>query len=140
MKKKIFSLLAIGILMGIIAISASASSSNSRITAGLNANRNSSTHLVTATPIGIRTGATAEHSIRMRIHSNAITVVNGVTSGNNLRTDPWTTQGNPRRNHSYRGPQRTRTIRQGFVESQVEVRRAAINLFGSQVRQRLSWN
>ena len=134
-KKVVVSVMAVGMLLGgVMPVQA-----NIDHTSRLEWSRNSSTHLVQATPHGRRTGTTRLTSIRLRIRSNAVTVVNGVAT-NNVTEHPWSTHDDPRHGIEYPGIRRSRTIRQGFVESHVAIRPLnSVNFIGEQ-RLRQSFN
>jgi len=129
-KKVVISVMAAGMLFGgVMPVQA-----NVAHRAALEWSRNGTS--VRAYSLGRRTGTTPFIAMRMRISSNAITVVNGVARNNPIN-HPWTTQDNPRYGHQYRGARMDRTISQGYVASQVEIRplNAAHFGMGQSVRQ-----
>jgi len=140
-KKVVISVMATGMLFGgIMSPQAEANwTSNARIEAWQRGSRDSN-NMVRVIPQGRRVGG-VEFELRVRIHSNVVTVVNGVTNSS-LQTFPWTTHQNPRLGHAYEGPERSRTIRQGFAETQVQSRRSSNEDFhvGNQVNWRRSFN
>lgn len=113
-------------IAGIAFTSLVPATANGRVAAGLRSNRNSSTHLVTATPMGMRIESNAQHSMEIWLSGNVITITNGVARNNPL----WghstrTTQSNPRQSIMYNGVQRTATISRGYVQANARIRRTA---------------
>jgi len=90
----------------------------------------------TVRPIVARLSSTSYNAVRSRIRYNVITVNAQGRSVDNIRYRPWNQRNSPTRNTNYRGHPESVTLRQGFVEAQVERRTHAVTLFGNQVRVR----
>ena len=138
-KKIVVSMIAVGILFGgtfaapveagVIAVS----TNNTSLGVKMEFSRNSN-NVVIVTPMGRRVSQTAYSAIRNRVEYNVITVNSQGIASNNIRQRNWNIRNNPTRSTHYSGNREQMTIRQGYIETQVQRRTNSIGFFGGQIQ------